>query len=117
MGLELNRAEVGEEIEALSQGKYAAFRSVRHARIVPLGSADRAEQDGFGLGRGLNGCIGQAGAEFIDGSAADQLVIKLDGVAEPFGHRGQDLPGLCRNFGADAVAIQNDNRASMRAFP
>ncbi len=37
-------------------------------------------------------------------------MVKLKTVAEPIGYNRQDLPGLRRDFRADAVTIQNYNR-------
>ena len=51
--LELNRAQIGEEVQALAQRQNAALRPIWHVGTVPFRPADRPQQHGVSCGRGF----------------------------------------------------------------
>ena len=108
----LDRAEVGEQAEALAQAEQALLgpRLVGIGR-VPLRAADRGEQHGVGAAAGGERLVGQRRAVGVDRGAAEQVLLELELDAD----RVEDLDRRRRDLGADPVAGQGDDRrASQR---
>ncbi len=107
--MQLDRAQIGKEIERLADAKQPALRAIRSGGDVPLGAADGAEQHRIGFEGGFDSGVGQAGAELVDGAAAHQLMVVNEGVAEFASDYIQDFLGFVGHFRADAVAGEHDN--------
>ena len=104
-GVEAGRAQVAEELVALSQGKKRAHFGTGLVRErVPLRAAHGAEQDGVGLVAGFDGFVGQRPAAGVDGGAAHEALLAGDREAESLRGGVHDLEGFGHDFGADAVA-------------
>ncbi len=65
--------QVGEQVEILAQAQKARFGAMLIGDVVPLGSADRTEDDGVGLLRLGDGFVGDGHAVFVIGGAADEI--------------------------------------------
>ena len=76
-----------------------------HARlgIVPLGAANRAEQDGVALFAHREVLIAEGDAELVNRGAANRRLFELEGQAEALPRHLQYLHGLTANLGADPV--------------
>src|SRR5690606_10723348 len=103
-GDHLDGADVREEAEVLAHAEQALLGAHRGAGVVPLGAADGAEEDGVRALEGAQGLLRQRGARLVDGDAADELLVVLEGVAELLGDRVEDLARGADDLGADAVA-------------
>jgi hypothetical protein len=116
--VELDRAQIREEIERLANAQQSSLRAILRVGIVPLGAAYGAEQNRVGCPGRLHRFIGQAGSFGVDGAAAHQLLVEGKGVAEFTCHGCQDLLRFVCNFRADAVTGQdNDGRfQGLRSF-
>ena len=86
--LELDRAQIGEKVQAFAERKDPAFGPVGRVGTVPFRPSNRAKQHGFSRGRGLQRFVRKAGAKLIDGASADNLMVKRKAVAEPIGYNG-----------------------------
>ncbi|MNS93110.1 hypothetical protein D3C72_1272660 [compost metagenome] len=104
-GRDLQGAQVGVQAHGLADGQQALFGTDRGA--VPLGSADRAQQDGVGRQAGGLGVLGQGLAGRVDGGAADQVLGELEAVAVDVADAGQDTLGRQGDLRPDAVARQD----------
>ena len=102
-----HRPQVGEQAQRLAQGQQAVLGPLRPA--VPLGAADRAQEDGVGLAAGLERLRRQRLAAGVDGFAADQVGGEVEAVAEAVGDHVQHHARGGGDFGADAVAGQQDD--------
>ncbi|MNE73625.1 hypothetical protein D3C80_1696470 [compost metagenome] len=104
-GRNLQGTQVGVQAHGLADGQQTLFGADR--RAVPLGSADRAQQDGVGGQTGGLGLFGQGLAGRVDGGAADQVLGELEAVAVDVADAGQDPLGGQGDFRPDAVAGQD----------
>ena len=80
------RAQVAEEIEMLAQRQQGRpLRLLRRRQALPLGAADRAEENGVALFTEGKGCRRQGLAVIVDGDAADiGVAVKESSTANFF---------------------------------
>ncbi|MNR32274.1 hypothetical protein D3C85_1498440 [compost metagenome] len=104
-GRDLQGTQVGVQAHDLADGQQALLRPNR--RAVPLGPADRAQQDGVGGQAGGFGRFGQSFAGRVDGGPADQVLGEVELVPIDVADAGQDPLGCGCDFRADAVAGQD----------
>ncbi len=78
-------------------------------RIVPLRTADGAEEDGVGLPGLVEHGVGERGAVRVDRAAADQLFGKFEALREELAGPLEDEHRLRGHLRADAVAGKNEN--------
>src|SRR5581483_1517164 len=99
-----HRAQVGVEPEALAQPQKSQLGTHGRARVVPLGTADGAEQHRVGGAAGVELAGGQGGASGVDGGAADEVLgaLHLEAVAQP--DLVDDGEPRLHHLGADAVS-------------
>src|SRR5262249_35348655 len=102
----------GVEAELFAEAQQPLLGADRRVRVVPLGAADRAEQDRVGLAAHLERLVGQRGlaAGRVDCGAADVAALVVEGVRAGPGdgveHR-QRRPG---DLLPDAIAGQYRDR-------
>ena len=97
-------AQVGEAAEGLADLEQAGFGALVRREGVELVVADRAEQDGVALERGVEGRGGERRAGGGDGDSADEERDEGEVVAAELGDGFEDVDGFVGDFGADAVA-------------
>ena len=101
---QLDRPQVGEQPQLLAQRQQGPLRTDGVVQPVPLGSAHGSQHHRVaGLGHGQD-IIGQGFPVGIDGRAAHQPLLHVDGEAENIAHLAQHRHGLRHHFRADAVA-------------
>ncbi len=109
--------QVGEEAEILSQAQQPRLGPDRVRHLVPLGSADGAEDHRVrfhGLGHRL---VGDRHALGVDGSAADEIRFRLE--FRPLAtlvEEGDHALDLGHRFDADAVAGQEEQLVGGHGF-
>ena len=81
--LDGDRAQVGVQAEPAAQREERLLRPDRGARVGPLRTADRAEQDRVGLAAGRQVLVADGDPERIDRGAADDVLRPVDREAEP----------------------------------
>src|SRR5215467_3967935 len=101
------RPQVGEEIELLAQAEEATLGPLLLGQVVPLGPAHRAEQDGVAPRAEGEGGGRERLAGGVDGSAADDGGLELEGDASRASHYLEYLARLGRHFLSDAVSSQD----------
>ena len=108
--------EVGEELQVLAEAEEAGFGAHLVGDAVPLGAADRAEDDGVGTERLLHVLLGDRGAVLVVGAAADETGLELEVgkllAVEP----GDELFDLGHDLGADAVAGEEEERLACHSL-
>jgi hypothetical protein len=103
-------AEIGEEGEVLAQWKKGgALRLLIGREAFPLGTADRAEENGVGGAACLQRGLGEGVAVGVDGRASDEALGEGELEGEFLGDRGQDAEGFGHDFGTDAVTGEDSN--------
>ena len=70
----LDRAQVGKHTQPFAQLQQPLLRAHLGRRVIPLGTADRAQQHRIGRLAGRQGFIGQRRAIQVDRAAADQML-------------------------------------------
>src|SRR5690606_3209209 len=108
-GMRLDRAQVGEQAQALADRQQALLRPHFGIGIGPLGAADRTEQDRVGLARGLECGCRQRLAVAVDRDAADVVLLELEAVTETAGNRLQYRQGGGDDLRTDAVTGEDDD--------
>src|SRR5439155_15835992 len=101
---ELDWAQVGEEAETLAQAEERLLRPHRRLGVVPLGPADRAQEDGVGAPAETQRRVRQGGAELVDRGAADGRLLESELYPVAPADRFKHTHRLGRDFGADPVA-------------
>src|SRR6185436_3921191 len=107
----LGRPQVGEQVHLLAQPQQATLWLLVELDVVPLRAADRAEQHGVGLERGLHRGVAERHAVFVEGGAAHHVFLDVETDRALLGHPGDDLAHFIHDFGADAVAWQHQQVA------
>lgn len=101
--------DVGKQAQLLADAQQSALGTLAAGEIVPLGAADRAQQDGVGILAHVDGLLGQAAASSVDGAAAGQNGGAVESVAELVAHLVHNIDCLGDDIGADAVAGNDRN--------
>ncbi len=99
-----DRAQVGEQLKVLADFEQSLLRANCRRRVIPLGTADRAQQNRVGLLGGAQRLIGQRRAGLVDGDSADQRVFEAEFVPVLRGDFLQHGNRRRRHLNADAVA-------------
>ncbi len=98
------RTQVGEEIELLPQPEQARLGADLVGDLVPLRSADRAEDDGIGgLGLGED-FLGQRRAVLVDRAPAAERLLGPDLGLALLGEKRDETIDFGHDLGANAVA-------------
>ena len=100
------RTQVGEQAEFLAEPEQAGFRPLIEPDVVPLGSADRAEQDGIDAQRVGHRLVADRHAILVDGGAADQTVLNVERDFTPTIHQVDHAAYLAHNFRANTITGQ-----------
>ena len=100
--VDLDRADVGEELEALAQAEQALLRPDFGLRILarPAHSPEQNRIRGFGLGPGVGG---QCLARLFDRADAKQGGVELDRMAIFIGDGPYDAHALGNDFRANVI--------------
>ena len=98
------RPQVGEQVEILAQAQQAALGPLVERHLVPLRTADGAEDDGVGLMRLGHGLVGDRDAVGVERRAADQRRLGLELDFALLVQHADDAIDLGHDFRADAVA-------------
>ena len=106
----LDRPQVGEEPQLFSDLQQPGFGARLGRRVGPFRSADGAQQDRVRSAAGFDGFFRQRVSGFIDRDATDFVRLKGEFMTEDFGDFLEDASGLLGDFGADAVAGQQNDR-------
>lgn len=108
------RAQIGVQAEMLSQRQQgAALRLFIGGKVLPLGAAYGAEQDGVRLFTGSDGLFRKGLAAMVDARAAHKSLLAAHGKSKLGTYGVQNLQGLRHDLGPDAVAGQNSNMMVM----
>ena len=107
LGIDLDGADVGEDVEVSAQGQQSILGPGGGRWIVPFGSAHRAEQDRVGRRRQIADAVGQRSAVLVDGYAADVAVLEDEIMPKGATHGLHGLDALGGYLGSDTVATQN----------
>ena len=103
-GEALGRSQVGEEVELLAKAQESPLGLLLLRQSVPLGSPDRAEEDGVALLAQPEGGGGERLARGVDGRPSDESGLELEGGAGGPAHHLEHLAGFGRHLLPDAVA-------------
>jgi hypothetical protein len=102
-------AEVGEDAEFLADLEQAAFRAHFAGVVVPLGSADGAEEHGMGgLALGDHG-VGHGVVVLVDRRAPGHVLDVANGESVLLRATVQHAPAFADHVGSDSVTGQNNN--------
>ena len=114
--IDAHGAQVEVEAQALADGEKALLRTgLARGGAVPLGAADSGEQHGVGGLGGLERLGGKRGGRAaggtggVDGAAADEVLLAVEGAAILLADGVEDLHGLGDDLRADAVAGKQAN--------
>ena len=107
-GQRLDRAQVGEQAEALAQAEQALLGAgLVGVGRVPFRAADGGQQDRVGaLARGER-LVGEGGAVGVDRGAAEQVLVVIELRAGGL----QNVDGRGGDLGADPVTGEEDDVA------
>jgi len=109
-GIDLHRAQVGEQVEVLAQLEQALLRADRRGGVGPLRPADRAEQHGVGALAGGQRVVGERVPYGVDGAAAHHAFVVGEGVPVALGDAVEHAPRLRDDLRADPVAGESHDR-------
>jgi hypothetical protein len=112
LGMDPDRAEVGEDTHPPAQPEQPCLAAQRAAEVIPLGAADGSEQDRVGATAGVEGGGGQRGPGLVDGAPPDQPLLDLEVDPGLGADRGEDAQGHARDLGADPVSRQRHDMSS-----
>ena len=115
-GLDGDRAQVGVEPQHLADLEQALLRAHRRGWVIPLGTADRAEEDRVALEHQVEVLVAHRLAVGVDGDAASEHVGPLDAEAELLGGGIKNGQRRLHDLRADAVARDLDDVVDGRAF-
>ena len=102
----LDRAQVGEQAEALAQAEQALLGAgLVGVGGVPFRTADRGQQHGVGVPARAERLVGQGRAVGVDRSAAEDVLLVLEIRAGSL----QYLEGRGGDLGADPVTGEEDD--------
>ena len=102
------RADIGEQAEVLAQAQQPRLRPHVVGHLVPFRPADRAEDHGVGGMRLGHGVVGDGDPVGVVAAAADQPLLGLERAHAVRVHPGDELLHLGHDFGADAVAGEQE---------
>ena len=106
LGIDLDGADVGEDVEVGAQGQQTILGPGGSRRVVPFGSPHGAEQNRVGRRGQIPDAVRQRSAVFVDGYAADVTVFEDEIVAKGAAHGLHGLDAFGGDLGPDAVAAQ-----------
>ena len=106
LGIDLHRADVGEDVQMGAQCEQTVFRTGGSRRVVPFGSPHGAEQNRVGRRGQFPHAVRQWSAVFVDGYAADVTVFEDEIVAKGATHGLHGFDAFGGYLGPDAVAAQ-----------
>ena len=112
LGMDPDRAEVGEDAHPAAQPEQPCLAAQRAAEVIPLGTADGSEQDGVGATAGVKGRFGQWHPGLVDGPPANQPLVDLEVDPGLGADRGEDAQGHAGDLGADPVSGQRHDMSS-----
>ena len=104
--MQRNRPQIRVQTERLPQTEQSLLRPNLGRWIVPLGTADRAEKDRVRLFAQRDSLGRKRGARAIDRDAADERVVRLEGVPELPADSGEGAHALSGYFRTDSIACQ-----------
>ena len=107
--MQAHRAHVGEQLEVLAQAQQALLRPNLRVGVVPLGSADRAEQHRIGVLARLHRLVGERGPFLVDGDATDEVVRENELVSATAGDFLEGAAGFADDLGTNAVTRQTND--------
>src|SRR6266545_4459509 len=99
-------SQVGEEVELLADTQEAPLGLLLLRQVIPLGPADRAEEDGIALLAEPERRGRQRFAGGVDGRPTDEGLLELERDARGLADHLEDPAALGRHFLPDAVAAQ-----------
>ena len=108
--MDLHGAEVGEEAQGPSERQEARLRPRPRGGIVPLRTADRAEEDRVRPPGDLQRPWRQRVARLVDGNSSHQPVLEQEAVPKALSHGVKNSHRLLNDLGAYPVAGQQRNR-------
>src|SRR6266516_4541837 len=94
----LRRPQVREEVELLPEGEEPTLGALLVSDVVPLGAADRAEEDRVGLPAQLERARRQWAAGLVDRGAANERRLELEADPGALADRLEDADGLGRHL-------------------
>ena len=106
LGMDPDRAEVGEDAHPAAQPEQPCLAAQRAAEVIPLGAADGAEQNRIGSTTGIEGGCGERHAGLVDGAPPDQPLLDLEVDPGLGADRREHLQGDGRDLGSDPVTGQ-----------
>lgn len=109
--------QVGEQAERLAQLQQALLRPHRGVRIRPLRTAHGSQKNRVRAPAQLERGRRQRLARGIDGRAAHQGAVELEGMAEALSQALERAQRLGGDFAADAVARDDRDQGAQSALP
>ena len=109
-----SRAEIGIDAQRLAEGEKSRLRTRR--RVIPFGSADRAEENGVGRPASGERIVAQRLAAAVDGGATKIMLGEAYGKAFQRRDMVDDGAGDAGDFRADPVAGQEGDRIGGHAW-
>ncbi|MCY1443324.1 hypothetical protein D9M71_597320 [compost metagenome] len=109
MRVEQRRAQVAEQAQLRTDFQQAHFRTQRTVEVVPLRTADGAEQDSVGGAGALQGLVGQRSAVLLVGRAAQLVVAQLEAQLVLLVGQLQHLDCFGDDFRTDTITREHQN--------
>src|SRR2546422_432779 len=103
----LRRPQVRVEVELLPEGEEPTLGALLVSDVVPLGAADRAEEDRVGLPAQLERARRQWATGRVDRRAADERRLELEADPGALADCLEDADGLGRHLLPDPVARED----------